>query len=136
MKILLFAVITCAFISLACSITCYQCVPKMEAKCSSYTADQCVTHQTRLTCPEGLDYCMRSRLRGFSKNASIDIEQRSCANSKTCGSLKISCEFHRNHNADLKCEFSCCDGDLCNASSRPIAHCIVLVMIACLFAIL
>ena len=112
----------------ACSIQCYQCVPKATPSCSaSQTPDQCDAHQTRATCPEGLDSCVRSRF----TNASIVIEKRSCANKKTCGSVEVSCEQLKKEYEYVTCHWSCCQEDLCNASVYPIAQCIMMVMIAC-----
>jgi len=113
----------------ACSIQCYQCVPKATHSCnSSRTPDQCAEKQIRATCPEGLDRCMRSRF----TDASIDIEQRSCASSKTCGSLKVSCEQHKARGGHVTCDWSCCQEDLCNASVYPVTQFVMLVMTACL----
>lgn len=128
MKLVVFAVIASAFISLACSIQCYQCVPKATRSCrSSQTPDQCDAHQTRATCPEGLDLCVRSRF----TNASIDIEKRSCGNNRTCGSVKSSCKQHKKGGGYVTCDWRCCQKDLCNASVYPGAQCIMPVMIAC-----
>lgn len=119
----------CTFVLFtACSIQCYQCVPKATPSCSvSQTPDQCAANQTRTTCPEGLDYCVRSRF----TNASIDIEKRSCASSKTCGSLDFSCKKH-NAQDGVKCDWSCCQEDFCNATVYPIAECAMTVIIASL----
>lgn len=104
-------------------------MPKATKNCSSsQTPDQCVAHQTRATCPEGLNYCVRSRF----TNASIDIEKRSCATLKTCGSLNVSCEQHKKaRGGNVTCDWSCCQKDLCNAGVYPIAQCLMPVMTAC-----
>jgi len=112
----------------ACSIQCYQCVPKATPSCSSsQTPHECAAHQTKATCPEGLDHCVRSRF----TNASIDIEKRSCASSKTCGSLKLSCDHLKAKDRRVKCHWSCCQEDLCNASVYPVTQFVMLVIVAC-----
>ncbi|KAL9985531.1 hypothetical protein ACROYT_G007948 [Oculina patagonica] len=132
MKLVFFTVIASAFISLGCSIECYQCIPGFfdgTVNCSSYTADQCDKKQIRVYCPQGLNLCMRSSLHG----ASVDIEKRSCASERTCGSAKVYCEHHRK-TAGVTCDWSCCDKDLCNASVHLTAQCLMLVVIACLLS--
>lgn len=111
------------------SIQCYQCPPRMTSNCTSFTPKHCSKSQTRLTCPEGMDFCMRSRLHGKNKNVITDIERRSCANTRTCYSLSQACDYYHRNDSGLKCDWSCCNKDLCNAMSRPLALCVTPVLV-------
>lgn len=101
----------------------------MTSNCTSFTPKHCSKSQTRLTCPEGMDFCMRSRLHGKNKNVITDIERRSCANTRTCYSLSQACDYYHRNDSGLKCDWSCCNKDLCNAMSRPLALCVTPVLV-------
>lgn len=115
------------------SIQCYQCIPKMTPNCRSFNSTECTKQQTNLTCPQGMNYCMRMQLHVANKSVAVDMERRSCASKETCSMLKRACDHHKNF-TDLKCTSMCCDYDLCNANSRSTAEC-VLLLVSALFLV-
>lgn len=100
----------------------------MTANCSSFNTEQCIHHQIKRTCPKGMDSCMRTHVSGIFNGATIDVEKRSCASTSTCGSLKTSCDRLRMNFTDVKCDWSCCRGDLCNVG-RDVGYSPILLLV-------
>lgn len=51
---------------------------------------------------------------GIFNGVMIDVEKRFCVSIFICGSLKILCDCFWMNFMDVKCDWLCCCGDLCN----------------------
>ena len=73
-----------------------------------------------MTCPSGMDKCMRT----WAKKDDATAVVQSCGNDATCKALKEKCD----EVTDGKCAVGCCDTDLCNGGS-PVSFSVFLMTV-------
>jgi len=70
-----------------------------------------------MTCPSGMDKCMRT----WAKVNDVTAVVNSCSNEATCKS-------NEDAKCDGKCAVGCCDTDLCNVGS-PVSFSVFLMTV-------
>ena len=103
------------------ALKCYRCT-------SLKSLDDCKNSAKEVTCLDGQDRCGKADITAESSGVTGEVFAKGCATSSDCSAK--NCKKVYPSVKIIKCEISCCKGDLCNGAKVQMVSAIILLSCA------